>query len=235
MRRSLLATVPLLVSLVVGCKGKAEEPHQVSPSAEAAPAPAKVVAAPAIKKSPQRWDGPLGVKMGLTKEELEAAGIPLAPVDNVPLLYRAASAPGASGSFDDYLYYIGDEAGLCRIAAWTPARDVNQFGEQLVSTFDELQAALSEKYGRPKEYKFVQRGSIWNEPRDFMMGLAKEERSHAAAWKQEPKRELPADVETILLSATAFNTSSAAVKLTYEFRNADACIKEAKRKKHANL
>lgn len=234
MRKVLLAAMPFVIA-AVGCTGKTEEAPSTSPPASAKAETAVSIVKPAAPKAPEKWDGPLGVKMGLTKAELEAAGIVFTPVASAPLLYRATSAPAASSSFDDYVYYIGDEAGLCRIAAWTPVREVNQFGEQVVSAFDELQSALTEKYGKPKEYKFVQRGSIWNEPRDFMMGLAKEERSHAAAWKQEPKRELPADVETILLSATAFNTSSAAVKLTYEFTNADACIKEAKRKKHANL
>ncbi|MEE9871578.1 MAG: hypothetical protein PBV86_12440 [Delftia lacustris] len=234
MRKVLLAAMPFAIA-AVGCTGKTEEAPSASSPANTKAEAAVSTVAPAAPKAPEKWDGPLGVKMGLTKAELEAAGIVFTPVASAPLLYRAASAPAASGSFDDYVYYIGDEAGLCRIAAWTPVREVNQFGEQVVSAFDELQSALTEKYGKPKEYKFVQRGSIWNESRDFMMGLSKEERTHAAVWEPSQKRTLPQDVEAIALAAKAFNISSGAVKLTYEFTNVDACIKETKQKKHANL
>lgn len=137
---------------------------------------------PEAPQKPKKWDGPLGVMMGISVKDLTDAGIAVAPIESAPLIYRADSAPAPSGSFDDYVYLIGENAGLCRIAAWTPEKEANSFGEQIIATFDELQSALTEKYGKPEVYKFVKRGSIWNESRYFMMGLAKEERTHIAAW-----------------------------------------------------
>lgn len=190
---------------------------------------------PEVPQKPKKWDGPLGVMMGISVKDLSDAGIAIAPIDNSPLIYRAGSAPAPSGSFDDYVYLISENVGLCRVTAWTPEKEANSFGEQIIATFDELQSALTEKYGKPEVYKFVQRGSIWNERRDFMMGLAKEERTHVAAWTSGATNSLPQDIESISLHAVAFSSSKGAVKLTYEFKNLKSCFKEAKQKKHANL
>lgn len=223
---------------MAGCKEKIDESadksshvnHQVD-----APKAASESVRQEPKKVPKKWSGPLGVKMGLSLVELEEAGIKLTAVENVPLVYQASSSPAPSSSFDDYVYVVSETTGLCKISAWTPVTETNYFGEQIISTFNDLESALTEKYGKPKTFKFVQNGSLWNESRYFMMGLSKEERTHASAWNTKRNSELPEDIEAIVLNATAFSASKGAVKLTYEFNNSSACVKEAKQKKHSNL
>lgn len=215
-----------------GCIDKEKSPAERSSAAATAASPA---AAPAKAKPPAKWSGPLGVEMGLSVAEIGAAGVELTPIEGVPLLFRSDSAPAPSSSFNDYLYLISEADGLCRITAWTPERSANDFGEQLVSAFDELESALTEKYGKPRTFKFVQRGSIWNESRHFMMGLLKEERTHAAAWDGSGGGSLPENVGAITLNVTAFTPSTGAVKLIYEFKNADSCLKAAKQQKHSSL
>jgi hypothetical protein len=68
-----------------------------------------------------------------------------------------------------------------------------------------------------------------------MMSLYLKERKLVAFWNRESGSGLPADVEVIMLTAKALDSSRGYVSLSYEFTNMDACIAEGKRDRDAGL
>lgn len=184
-------------------------------------------------KPPTKWEGPLGVKKGLTKQELKQAGVDLILIDG--FIYSSPEAPAKNSAFSKYIYFVTDAAGLCRVIGETEVMDVNDFGSQARSRFDDLEKALTEKYGKSKSYKFVRAGSIWKSDSEFMMGLTKKERYHATTWSKEDGSTLPEGINSILLDITSNGYQKATVNLNYEFDNIEDCVKESKDKQNSSL
>ncbi len=175
--------------------------------------------------------GPFGLDMGtplaeLNKQmtlKLEKSGF-----------YSTPSVPKAHPDFDDYRLIVTPVHGLCKIVAFSKSISTSIYGTELVSKFSELESALTTKYGNSKRYDFLRQGSIWNEPRDWMMGLRKKERTLASFWTSE-NRELPDNVHTIKLEAFAIGTDKAMLNLGYEFKNSNSCIDWIKSQKDSAL
>lgn len=164
--------------------------------------------------------GPFGLGMGTPLAELNKQ-IKLKP--EKPALYSTPSVPKEHPDFDDYRLVVTPVHGLCKIIAWSKVISTSVYGTELVSKFSDLENALTTKYGNPKRYDFLREGSIWNERRDWMMGLRKKERTLTSYWTNED-RELPDNVQAIELEAMAISTEQAMIKLGYEFKNSDQCV-----------
>ena len=88
---------------------------------------------------------------------------------------------------------------------------------------------MNDKYGSSKKYNYyLRRGSIWNEPRDWMMALQKKERTLVTYWTADEKSNLPSDIKAIALRAFALGSEKGYLKLVYEFPNFGECVKEDK-------
>lgn len=175
--------------------------------------------------------GPFGLDMGTPLSELNKQ-MKLKP--EKPALYSTPSVPKAHPDFDDYRLVVTPTHGLCKIIAWSKVISTSVYGTELVSKFSDLESALATKYGNPNRFDYLRNGSIWNEQRDWMMGLHKKERTLKSYWTNED-RELPDSVQAIGLEAMAISTEQAVVKLGYEFKNSDQCIDWIKSQKDSAL
>lgn len=231
--------------ILAGC-GK-EKPKSESPSAAAsltehssakptAPTPANKPELH-IEKGP--WDGPFGLKMGLTDDQLKAA---------IPDLQAAAtnisstsSPPRPHDSFETYMLITSASTGLCKITAVGKAIKTSQFGDELRSAHNNLKAALTERYGQPiSDHNFLKHGSMWNESKYWMMGLLKKDRIVATFWERKndknPKGvELPNDIDSIIVESSAEGTDTGHITLRYAFTNEDACVDAIKKEKNKAL
>lgn len=152
------------------------------------------VLASSAQAQTKRWDGPFGVQMGLSKEELNGS-VPLAPQYGVPNEYVSKSAPRPNQGFVTYVYQIAPGAGLCRVRSETKfaqPRDTDR-------SFEALHARLSRKYGKPAR-QVANRSAIW-----------------------ENRSNMPKDVRTITLAVAKRVTAGTAVQLIFGFRNAASC------------
>jgi hypothetical protein len=173
-----------------------------------------------------------GLESGASLEQIKA----ITTLKQVkPFVYSASKVPNGHAAFDDYRLLITPNQGLCKIVAWTPAITSNSFGETIKSKFSELFNALTEKYGNSKTYDFLREGSIWDDPQDWMMGLAKGDRTLTAYWDDEEKSSLPPDVESISLEAVGANSETGGISLTYEFKNFGACSAWIKTQENSSL
>lgn len=175
--------------------------------------------------------GPFGLNQGDTAEAISK----LAPLKKgtQPGLYIAGSLPQGHQDLEAYWLVIAPGEGLCKINAWTPNKKTSVYGDEVQAEFKRWQEALTSKYGAPKKFDFLRVGSIWDEPRDWTMGLARKERTLAAFW------EIPAseggDVGSVKVQAVAVNSGNFMIGLTYELRNIEACLQSLTSKKNANL
>ncbi|MDR5865143.1 hypothetical protein QC758_19510 [Halomonas campisalis] len=137
--------------------------------------------------------GPFGLEQGMKKEEIGG----LEATEN-PLMYRATEVPVPSQHFERYSVMVGEEAGLCAVRAVTGPIETNRYGHELKNYFENLKGALTDRYGEGVSYDFLMPGSIWDESRDFMMGMVRGDRKLTSFWKGEDES-LPHDLKAIML------------------------------------
>ena len=178
--------------------------------------------------------GPLGLSKGMTLEEIKRHGnFTLTPEKTS--VYSSPTLTNGHPDFERYTVILTPQHGLCKIMAIGKDVSTSVYGSELRSSFEGLSNALSTKYGKSNSaFNFLQAGSIWNEPNEWMMGLFKKERTLSSYW-YDSKKKLPDSIHTISLSANALATSKGWITLNYEFDNVDDCIDLLQTKKNSNL
>jgi len=164
--------------------------------------------------------GPLGLEMGTTLSDLKKI-TKLEKSDTFK--YNTKSLPSGHSGFSDYDLLVTPEHGLCEIVAWTPNIRTSAYGDDLITLFRRFESSLQAKYGAGKAYDFLRAGSIWTAPRDWMMGLLKNERSLAMVWSTDAADKLQDNIQKISLKASALSTEVGVVTLKYEFNNFGDC------------
>jgi hypothetical protein len=178
--------------------------------------------------------GPLGLHKGMPLEELMRQGN-FAPGDR-QFVYSSRTLENGHSDFDFYTVVLTPEQGLCKLQALSKEIDSGSFGTDLENKFNGLAGAITQKYGPPKSsFNFLKAGSIWNQPRDWMMGLLKKERVLATFWAASETSTLPDAIKSISIEATALSGSRGLIRLTYDFDNIGDCLKVLSAKKNSNL
>ncbi|WP_395055218.1 hypothetical protein [Polaromonas sp.] len=219
--------------LLVACKPAETQQAQVQPMAAPVPAPPS-------KSLKVIHPGPFGTQQGMTLKELETT---IALTKSKEFFYTSGDAPAPNGDFTAYGYWITPEHGLCKVTGISDAIKTNVFGEQLRDKYGAVKGALVEKYAKPSFDKdYVERGSIWTDPQDFMAGLQKQDRALGASWYAHgpdipAKRsvKLPPGLSMIELDAMADGHSDGKLVLAYSFENNDKCLEVMKAAKNKSL
>lgn len=179
-----------------------------------------------VTKTPPA-DGPFGIKMGLSKSEIEAMmNESLESVPDNPGLYFSSIAPKPNSKFEDYVYIIGDVSGLCGIRGIGETINTNGYGTSLKTEYSSLQSLLEEIYGEYEEIDRLLPGSIWDDPSDWMMSLRKKDRYLLSQWTGGESG-LPHNLKNVGISANATGSSEGYILIEYSFKNADDCSSES--------
>lgn len=173
--------------------------------------------------------GPFGLTMGTKVADLDVSE------KEGRISYMAKSVPSPNSRFESYGLFISDQHGLGKVVAIGNTIATSVYGEGIRSEFEALRGLLNKKYGEGKLVDFLQGGSIWNEPKDWMMGLVKRERVLLAYWATKETMDLPDQIQNIGLEVRAISDEKAYVILTYEFKNWDAILEEGKRSEQESL
>lgn len=212
-------------------KQEAESAAQAPTASASSPAQAQ---AQAPTREQSKWDGPLGLTMGLTVAQLNAAGLKLDP-SKTPGAYFSETTPAPNGAFAAYMYHIGDHAGLCKVSAISEEIEANGAGDQIKRVFADLEEALTTKYGKPERLQFVKHDALFKEEKHWVMALKSGERFHMSYWSKDKGAQVSEPVGTITLEATSAAALTGRVRLVYEFTNIDQCVEETKKKSNASL
>lgn len=161
----------------------------------------------------QSTQGPFGLARGMTPDAVIAkvgrASVKAFKGD----LLQLSTAPAPHPSFDEYSLVFSPNNGLLKIIASSKYIQTNGFGEEIKDLFSTIKAAITKTYGMPQAFDFLRTGSIWDEPRDWMAGLLKKERTLVAYWGGA----LPYGLQDISLEAAALSTEKGYLLLSYEF------------------
>jgi hypothetical protein len=141
--------------------------------------------------------------------------------------YTFSTAPSPHPEFESYICFVSPEKGLLKVVAISKDIETNSFGEAIRDRFEQVQAGLSKAYGAGKSYDFLQSGSIWNEPQDWMMGLLKDERTLEAFWQLNPPQD---HITVIALKAVALSREKGYLSLGYEFEGWEQYVDSKKEK-----
>lgn len=166
-------------------------------------------------------NGPFGLSKGLRKEDLD---IQLTEVR--PCMYTAETLPKKHSAFQYYILQITPVQGLAWIKAVGNRISTNPYGGQIQNKFEEMKEKLINIYGRPENIDFLMPDSIWNEPRDWMNALNSQERYLAAKWECKQGIDLPSDLQSVFLCASAEDASTGSIDIEYAFKNLGASEKE---------
>jgi len=175
--------------------------------------------------------GPLGLEMGTPLGKLQSK---MKLKVETPHLYSTPALPDGHPDFNDYRLLVTPEHGLCKMGGYTPPIRTSIYGEELLSAFDRYFNVLTTKYGTAKRYDFLRPGSIWNESKDWMTALRKNERVLVAYWTDN-ELTLPDNLSVISVKALANSTESGMIVISYEFKNANDCIDWIRSKKDSKL
>ena len=174
------------------------------------------------------YDGPFGLKFGIKLSDLDTV------LDNKDGTYDV-KVPKPNDNFEIYTVTVGERVGVCAITALGKTLANDAFGNSVREVFSELKNSLNLKYGASKDFDFLAYGSIWNEPRDYVMALSKNERTLASFWTHKFGATLPATISTIGLTARGLSGRESYLRLRYEGSNIESCAAEQKRRNGSSL
>jgi hypothetical protein len=176
--------------------------------------------------------GPFGLEMGMTLAQLKSVtgSDPEFVQDD---LYKV-DPPNKNSMFEGYAVRIDGTYGLYMIKAVGKDIETNGYGAAVQIAFDQLLASIERTYGKYEKTDELLRGSIWNDPDDWMMALRRNERYLLASWNRENGSTLPSDLESITIGASALSSSRGYVSLDYYSINYDK-VNEEKRAKQDSV
>jgi hypothetical protein len=166
---------------------------------------------------------PFGTEMGMSKDEL---GIKSVTKEIATYKWELSSLPKSSNLFESYIVVVTPENGLCFLKAVGQNVTTSVYGTELRTAFDRVNNSLKRKYSKSYVADFLNSGSIWDEPKDFMMGLLKKERTLAAYYDEEEGSTMVEGVAKAYIKAYAMNSNKGWVTIDYFFDNHDACSAE---------
>ena len=134
--------------------------------------------------------GPFGFEYGMTKDAvIKLVGKDAVKEDKGDMLVLK-TAPKPHELFDTYYVMISPERGLLKIRASSRDIDTSQYGDEIKEQFGVIRKGLEKVYGEPTvTFDFLRAGSIWDESKDWMMGLLKKERTLDVYWQFNPPRQ----------------------------------------------
>jgi hypothetical protein len=144
--------------------------------------------------------------------------------------YQIATVPRPHSAFEAYVLQITPQCGLSWIKGIGLTIETSIYGVELRTSFDTLEQKLSATYGRSKRTDLLLRGSIWDEPRDWMQALLRKERYLMTEWSSQCHSTLSNSLVAVFLAAIAMDTKNGYLVVEYSFENkkaAEAEISEA--------
>ena len=174
--------------------------------------------------------GPFGLKQGMTLDQVDETA---QQIDHG--VYATQKVPKPDRSFKRYSLVIGSTTGLCKVTALSKSIPTKPSGNQLITQFKKMSRKLMKKYGEGETLDFVEPGSTYEAPEQFMMSLKEKDRKLETRWIDQDGSKFKDDVGVVLLKASSTRSNKGLLTLEYEFTNFDACMAEMDHKKIASL
>lgn len=179
----------------------------------------------------EQQDSAFGVQQGMTKDDLSKL-VKLEPFPNTTNVnyYLSYKAPIMNNNFSYYGYYFSNTGKICNMTGYIQINNDNTYGIETKEQFEKIKKILIGKYGTPKSFDYLRKGSVWKDDRYWMTALAKDERRLAAHWtKKDNSDKLTGNIRSIMLDTLATDEHNSYLKLDYEFEDMDLCHSDEKK------
>jgi len=134
------------------------------------------------------------------------------------------SVPDPNPEFELYVASAAPGVGICRVTGIGKTYKNDEYGTSAKAAYDRFKSALTSRYGNSKAFDFLRSGALWDEPREWVWSIYKDERTLSSYWDEEEHSNLPAGLLSVSLKARSVNPSSGAyLTVTYEFTNLEQC------------
>jgi hypothetical protein len=163
----------------------------------------------------QEEGGPFGTKMG--DNPLSYGCVP----HSTKGYFRCDSLPASHPGMDYYIIQAEDGIGTCWVKGMGKDLTTNSRGSAIRTAVDDLADQITVSYGKPETIDYLSRGSIWDEPGDWMMGLLKDERTYAYIWDEGGSYK--ANVISVFVGASAVRSDTAYAVVEFSYSNLDKC------------
>lgn len=160
-----------------------------------------------------------GLSIGLTLDQIDKQA---QQIDHG--VYATPKVPKTDKSFKRYSLVIGPKTGLCKITAVGKTIPTKPSGKKLRSEFEKMRRKLAKKCGEGETQDFVEPGSTYEAPEQFMMSLKAKDRKLETRWYDQDGSKFKADIEVIVLKASSTRTNKGFLTLEYIFTNYKECI-----------
>lgn len=157
--------------------------------------------------------GPFGIDMG--------SSINTHDVAKTESKFTFNSVPSPHPLFVEYSGWQTTNTGVCRVLAISKTYENDAFGSNLRSDFERITDALNAKYGRGEKIDILRTGSIWDEPRDWVMSIRQNERTYAYSWS-DPSSE-DGDYSLIQMWVVGLSGSDSVMILEYRAAFFEEC------------
>lgn len=168
--------------------------------------------------------GPFGTEMGQTPEQftnlktIKVTG----PKAAIYSLYSTDTLPKMNDTFNHYTLLFGKH-GLAKVVASSKIYPNDEYGIHVREEYETLKKQLIKKYGKPKSYDLLKKGSIWKEDNEFVMAIRCKDRVLASLWENN----LPNNLKSILLEVNAgLLPDDTQLTLGYEYENFHSIAEE---------
>jgi hypothetical protein len=162
--------------------------------------------------------GPFGLEMGMTIDEIDTNATEISPG-----VYKLSKVPKPHSAFESYIVQVGPQSGLGWLKAIGKDIQTSVYGSSLKSEFEDLKSKIEKVYGTGVTRDTLLPGSIWDEPKDFMMALRKKERLLFTAWEKPKNSD---NIVQVGLIASATGTDYGYLSLEYSFENEEKVEQE---------
>lgn len=188
---------------------------------------ALTLAALAVDARSAQWDGPFGLRQGLTPADVGKVITIKKLADSS--MYSADTLPMTDAAFVRYGLTFSASSGLCAIVAMGPDKPSDGLGKSLKQDYQAMQKKIVAAYGEPsREIDRLRDNSKWTDARDYTMSIYWGDRALTTVWRSDASRTLPASLQTIALMAKAESPMTAELSVHYRFANTDDCEADAK-------
>ncbi|MEO3711486.1 hypothetical protein [Roseateles flavus] len=146
-----------------------------------------------------------------------------------PFKFALDVPPKPHPAFSLYVLQITPKHGLSWIKAIGHDVKTSSYGLELKGAFDAMEGKLKNTYGSSTRNDFLMVDSIWNEPKDWMMALLKNERFLSSVWDAKSGAKLTEAIESIYLGASGSDSDTGYITIEYNLKSgaqADAEIAE---------
>lgn len=161
--------------------------------------------------------GPFGFWPGMAKQQIIDKLGQNAITEAKGDVLTVNDAPRPYSGFEEYVLVIDPKRGLVKIHAVGKDISTSVYGDELKRAFNSLEESIASGYGESKRYDFLRAGSIWDESKDYMIGLLKKERTLESFWPNNDSTKLKGQVTIIDLEAKALSQGKGYLVLDYEF------------------